>query len=156
MAFYLQVGRHAQERARRGNPAAAVDLVMRSWTSWRGKAVEPVVRDALWLAAGRLRWPAVTAVGGWRNRAFQPEIDLIGADRAPVASTLYYAGSIKWLSRPFDGGDLAALQRGAAVVPGFEPGTTDLIAVSRSGIRDMSPAQLALHWGPEDVVGAFC
>jgi uncharacterized protein len=155
MAFYLQVGRHAQELVRRGNPAAAADLVARRWTSWRGKAVEPVVRDALWLAAGRLPWPEVTVVGGWWNRAFQPEIDLIGADRAPVATTIYYAGSIKWLSRPFNAGDLAALRRGVVAVPGFEPGTTGLIAVSRAGFADDDTGPLALHWGPEDVVAAF-
>jgi hypothetical protein len=43
-------------------------------------------------AAG-LPWPEATAVGGWWNRAFDPEIDLIGADRAPVAKKLWYAES---------------------------------------------------------------
>lgn len=26
----------------------------------------------------------------------QPEIDIVGADRAPVATTVFYTGSIKW------------------------------------------------------------
>jgi hypothetical protein len=40
------------------------------------------------LAAEDLPWPAAGTVGGWWNRAFDPEIDLIGADRAPVADVI--------------------------------------------------------------------
>jgi hypothetical protein len=94
-------------------------------------------------------------VGGWWNRAFHPEIDLVGGDRAPVASRLYYAGSVKWLKRSFDDGDLAALQRGAVAVPGFEPGTTELVVVSRVGVSDKVSSQVALCWGPEEVAAAF-
>lgn len=59
--------------------------------------MEPVIRDALSIAVADLPWPEATAVGGSWNRAFDPEIDLIGADRAPVARRLYYAGSVIWL-----------------------------------------------------------
>jgi hypothetical protein len=157
MSFYLRIGRHVQEYVRRGNQAKALDLFSRRWTSWRGTAVEPIVRDALRLAAARESWPwpDATAVGGWWNRAFQPEVDLVGADRAPLASRLYYAGSVKWLKREFDGGDLAALQRGVVAVPGFELGTTGLIAVSRAGVSDTVSSQVALCWGAEEVVAAF-
>jgi hypothetical protein len=65
------------------------------------------------------------------ERAFDPEIGLIGADRAPIARKLYYAGSVKWLDQPFDSRDLAALQQGAPQVPGLEYGDTSLVAVSR-------------------------
>jgi len=83
------------------------------------------------LSANDLPWPDAVAVGGWWNRAFQPEIDLVGADRAPVARKIYYVGSVKWLDRAFDDHDLAAMQRDAIAVPGFEPGQTRLAAVSR-------------------------
>jgi uncharacterized protein len=95
------------------------------------------------------------AVGGWWNRAFQPELDLVGADRAPIAREIYYAGSVKWLDRPFDDHDFAALQRDAIAVPGFEPGRTCLTAVSRAGVASGVARQLALCWGPRDVVAAF-
>jgi uncharacterized protein len=155
LRFYLAIGRDAQERTRRGRPASAIELVHRRWTSWRGRVVEPLIRDALSLAAGELPWPAATAVGGWWNRAFQPEIDLIGADRAPVASTIHYAGSVKWLSRPFEAADLAVLQAAAVAVPGFEAGRTGLMVVSRAGVSERIAEQVVLHWGPEDVVAAF-
>ncbi|MBO0804115.1 MAG: AAA family ATPase [Nocardiopsaceae bacterium] len=81
--------------------SAAAALIRRRWASWRGRAVEPVIREALSIAADDLPWPEATAVGAWWNRAFDPEIDLIGADRAPVARQLYYAGdpgpsAIRW------------------------------------------------------------
>jgi uncharacterized protein len=117
--------------------------------------VEPAVREALSLAAADLPWAEATAVGGWWNRAFDPEIDLIGCDRAPVARRLWYAGSVKWLDHPFDSRDLAVLQRGASQVPGFDPGETALISVSCTGFTDSAAASLALRWLPEDIIGAF-
>lgn len=155
LRFYLAIGRAAHELSRRGRTAAAGALISRRWASWRGRAVEPVIREALSLAAADLPWPEATAVGGWWNRAFDPEIDLVGADRAHVAGTLWYAGSVKWLDHPFGSRDLAALQRGAPVVPGFDPGETALISVSCTGFTDSAAANLALRWRPEDVVRAF-
>lgn len=117
--------------------------------------MEPVIRDALTRAATEFEWPDATAVGGWWNRAFDPEIDLIGADRAPVARRLFYAGSIKWLEQPFDSRDLAVLLRDAARVPGFEIGATALVAVSRAGFTDSADGHLAREWGPAGIIAAF-
>jgi hypothetical protein len=117
--------------------------------------VEPIVREALSLAAGDLPWPEATIVGGWWNRAFDSEIDLIGADRAPAARKLWYAGSVKWVDHPFGNRDLAALQRGAPRVPGFDPGQTSLIGVSSTGFTDSAAANLTLRWLPEDIISAF-
>jgi uncharacterized protein len=105
--------------------------------------------------AADLPWPEATAVGGWWKRAFDPEIDLIGADRLSVARKLCYAGSIKWLDHPFGTRDLTVLQRGAPHVPGFDPGETALIGVSRTGFADSAPTNLALCWLPEDIIRAF-
>jgi hypothetical protein len=155
LRFYLAIGRTAQEWSRRGRPAPAKALLRQRWASWHERAVEPVIREALSLSAADLPWPEAIAVGGWWNRAFQPEIDLVGADRAPVAREIYYVGSVKWLDRPFDDHDFAALQRDAIAVPGFDPGRTHLTAVSRAGAANGVSRQLALCWGPQDVVAAF-
>ncbi|MGH3586752.1 MAG: AAA family ATPase [Pseudonocardia sp.] len=153
LRLYLGFGRSAQEQARRGRPDAAVSLMRRRWTSWRGRAVEPLIRDALELAAlaGALPWPDVTTVGGWWNRRFDPEIDLVGADRGPVAQRIDFVGSIKWLNGAFDRRDLATLRHGAAQVPGFSS-ETGLAVVSLSGITGVDAA---LQWGPSDVVSAW-
>jgi uncharacterized protein len=155
LRFYLTAGRAAHDLSKRGRTDAAASLINRRWASWRGRAVEPIIREALSIAAADLRWPEATVVGGWWNRAFNPEIDLIGADREPVARKLWYAGSVKWLDDPFGRSDLAELQRGAFQVPGFDPGETALIGVSRTGFTDSAAADLGLCWLPEDVVGAF-
>ena len=155
LRFYLAIGRGAHELSRRGRATAAETLINRRWTSWRGRAVEPVIREALSLAATDLPWPEATAVGGWWNRAFDPEIDLIGGDRAPVTRKLWYAGSVKWLDHPFGSRELAELQRAAPRVPGFDPGETALISVSRTGSTDSAAASLALSWVPEDIISAF-
>jgi uncharacterized protein len=158
LRLYLAALRAAHEQARRGRPQAAFRLVQRRWTAWRGRAVEPLIREALELAAlaGALPWPDTEAVGGWWNRRFDPEIDLVGADRAPVARHVHFAGSVKWLGTPFDGHDLAALRRGAADVPGFTDAGAGLAVVTLSGLGPGLGAQeLDLVWGPDDVVAAW-
>lgn len=158
LRLYLAALRTAQEQARRGRAQAAFGMVARRWSSWRGRAVEPLVREALELAAasGALPWPDAGVVGGWWNRRFDPEVDLVGADRGPVARQLFFAGSIKWLGTAFDGHDLAALSRAAAQVPGFEPGASQLVVVSLSGTAaDLDRAGLGLTWGPADVLRAW-
>lgn len=158
LRFYLAALRTAQDQARRGRPQAAMATVARRWSSWRGRAVEPLVREAMELAgaAGELPWAQVTAVGGWWNRQFDPEVDLVGVDRLPVAREVAFAGSIKWLSGPFDGRDLSALVTGAAQVPGFDPASSGLAVVSLSGITsDVEHARIQAVWGPRDVLGAW-
>ena len=70
-------------------------------------------------------------IGGYWTRSNDVEIDIVGADREPVARQLLFLGSIKWLETgQFDDHDLVALQRHRDRV------TSDpvpLIAVSRSG-----------------------
>ncbi|PRY01721.1 ATP-binding protein [Allonocardiopsis opalescens] len=158
LRLYLAATRRAQEQARRGRPDAAFKLVERRWSSWRGRAVEPLVRESLELAAlsGALPWDGVEAVGGWWNRHFDPEIDVVAADRAPVARRVLATGSITWLRKPFDRHDLAELVKVSAQVPGAVPGKTGLAVVSLSGtdLRDGADA-VDLVWGPDEVVGAW-
>lgn len=158
LRLYLAILRNVQEQARRGRAEAAFGVIERRWPAWRGRAVEPVARQALELAAadGDLPWPGIESVGGWWNRQFDPEVDLVGADRAPVARHVIFAGSVKWLASPFDQHDLADLARSAPQVPGFAPGRTGLAVVSLSGLgRGMSAGDADLVWGPGQLVGAW-
>ena len=84
------------------------------------------------------------------TRTNEVEIDLVGADRAPVATTLLFVGSIKWHDRTaFDRHDEATLMRQRAQLTG-DP--VPLVAVSRSGIG--SPAVDA-RYGPDDLIRAW-
>jgi uncharacterized protein len=158
LRLYLASLRSTQELVRRGRPEAAYRLFERRWTTWRGRAVEPVVRESLELAAisGSLPWRDAEAVGGWWNRRFDPEVDIVGGDRSPVARRLFFAGSIKWLGSPFDRHDLNALRRAAAQVPGFEPDQAGLTVVSMSGVSPgLNPDDVEVVWGPRDVISAW-
>lgn len=132
------------------------DLAMahwqRRWHSWRGQAVEPVVRESIARLLPASEWPEAVAVGAWWPRTNQPQIDLVGADRAPVARELRFVGSIKWRENsPFTGGDAAALARDALAVPGVAV-QTPLVAVSRSGVE---ASGLAAVWHPQALVDAW-
>ncbi|GAA3749770.1 AAA family ATPase [Salinactinospora qingdaonensis] len=155
---YLAMLRTAHELVRRGRKEAAVRLIRRRWDSWRGRAVEPLVREALALAAlaGDLPWEDVEAVGGWWNRKFDPEVDVVGGDHAPVARHIRFTGSIKWLESAFDHHDLSRLDRSLAQVPGVDPDRTGRVVVSRSGLAPgLGLGSDDLVWGPEDVVAAW-
>jgi hypothetical protein len=146
---YLQAGLPLVER---GRADLLLRKVRRSWTTWRGRAVEPVIREALLRVAPELGWPEAEAVGGWWNRQNNPEIDLVGADRDGVANRILFAGSITWQNaKLFDRHDYAALVRDMTAVPGVDPATTPL-AVSRSGVAADVPIQSV---GPDELMAAW-
>jgi hypothetical protein len=155
---YLGVLRAGHELARRGRPEAAAQLVSRRWSSWRGRAVEPLVRQSLELAAltGALPWPQARVVGGWWNRRFDPEIDLVGADRGPVAGRIDFVGSVKWICAPVDRGTVATARAALTKVPGADPQRTGVVMASLNGPGpDVSRDAVDLWWGPDEMVGAW-
>lgn len=137
----------------RGRGDVALARIEKSWTTWRGRTVEPVVREALARLLPDDAWLETEAVGGWWNRQNNPEVDLIGADPEPTAAKVHFVGSVKWLeNQPFGRREYDSLAQDVLAVPGAEP-DTPLVAVSRSGAEDALP--LAAHWGPEDLVRAW-
>lgn len=129
------LGPHVGE-IERGRGDRVLARIGASWASWRGRAVEPVIREAL----ERLAPPVVVGadgvpgvVGGYWTRTNNPEIDLVVADRAPVAKQVIALGSVKWLEKaPFDGHDLGVLHGHRTKLPGAAP-DAPLIVVARSG-----------------------
>ncbi|PXX63998.1 hypothetical protein DFR70_105180 [Nocardia tenerifensis] len=127
-----------------------LERIHRGWTSWRGRAIEPLVRESLARLLPAHNIPAALAIGGYWTRSNDVEIDIVGADREPVARELAFLGSIKWLENsPFDSHDLTALQRHRHRITD-EP--VPLIAVTRSGVTTphldavFSPADLLAAW----------
>lgn len=159
LRLYLAVLRSAHALAARGRTAAAYTLVERRWSSWRGRAVEPIIRESLELAtaAGALPWPDVGAVGGWWwNRRFDPEIDLVGADTAPVARSIFFVGSVKWRAGPVDARDVTALRRAKPSVPGIDLERCGYIVASLSGREEHTdPDSADVWWGAREVVSAW-
>lgn len=154
LRFWLTfIGPHIAE-VERGRGDRVLARVQTSWTSWRGRAIEPVVRETL----DRLA-PPIThtnsgvpgVAGGYWTRTNNPEIDIVIVDRAPVAKQIVALGSIKWLDNAaFDNGDLADLLTHRTQLPGAAA-DTPLIVVSRSGCNVTGVA----HLGPEDLLAAY-
>lgn len=135
----------------RGRGDQVLDVIQKNWTAWRGRVIEPVVREALWrLSPDRLP-EGTDVIGGYWTRTNDPEIDIVGADRAPIAKRITAVGSIKWLERkPFGPHDLSRLIVHRAKLPGAAT-STPLVAVSRvdtrlDGVRIYGPSDLIEAW----------
>jgi hypothetical protein len=127
-----------------------LERIKAGWTSWRGRAIEPLLRESLarLLPDGVL--PSAPAIGSYWTRSNSIEIDIVGADREPVAKHLLFLGSIKWLERSaFDNHDLLALQRHRAAITD-DP--VPLVAISRGGDE---ASGLDASYGPAELLRAW-
>lgn len=136
----------------RGRADLAIARFHEGWTSYRGRAVEPLVRSALdRLAASDDRLGRAGFVGGYWTRSSDLEVDLVGVDRHPNARHVSFVGSIKWREHaPFTPSDLADLAAQRQRVPGAE--SAPLVAVSRSGF---TARDLDASYGPADLLAAW-
>ena len=154
LRFWLAHLESAVAMAERGRGRHSLERIRRAWPSWRGRAIEPIVREALARLLPGDDFPEVTEIGGWWNRQNNPEVHLIGADAAPVARTVHFVGSAKWRDEaPFDARDLSELASHAKHVPGAE--AARLVGVSRRPPTGEALAGLASWWGPDDLLGAW-
>lgn len=155
LRFWLRfVGPHIAELSR-GKPDLVIERIMRDWSAYRGRAVEPLVREALerLLAGAPLseRLGGARYVGAWWRRDHAVEVDLVGAD-APEPARLGFIGSVKWReAEPFAAGELRELAGNRAHVPGAAE--AKLVAVSRTGFGSDVAADATL--GPDDLLAAW-
>ena len=151
LRFWLAfLGPHLSE-IDRGRGDLVLNRIRASWTTWRGRAVEPVVREGLRRMSDGILPTGTHEIGGYWTRTNDPEIDLVGADRSPVAGRISFVGSVKWHEqRPFDTHDLARLSIHRSRLPGADE-STPLLVVSRTG----STLQGLTVIDPEDLVAAF-
>jgi AAA+ ATPase superfamily predicted ATPase len=127
-----------------------LERIRTGWTTWRGRAIEPLIREALARLLPAQGIPAVPVIGGYWTRSNDVEIDIVGADRAPVAGQLHFLGSVKWLeTAQFDDHDLVALQRQRDRV---SPDPVPLIAVSRCGAATKRADAVFV---PDDLLSAW-
>ncbi|MFI7593123.1 ATP-binding protein [Micromonospora sp. NPDC049359] len=147
LRFWLSfLGPHLAE-IERGRGDLTLQRILRSWTSWRGRAIEPVVRETMRRLPGDTLPAEASAIGGYWTRTNDPEIDIVGADRGPVAERICFVGSVKWQeNRPFDAHDLGRLLLHRSRLPGADE-SVPTVAVSRSGtavdgLRVLSPEDL--------------
>jgi hypothetical protein len=157
LRFWLHLLQPMLGPVQRGRGDRAVRRIMASWPSWRGRAVEPLVRESLarLIPDGESEWTdpdRAVEVGGYWTRAIDVEIDLVGADRAPIAKHIGYLGSVKWHETvPLARKDFAALTAVAGRVPGAS-NATPLIGVSRAR-SELGPWSAV--YSAEDLVEAW-
>lgn len=144
----------AEIERRRGD--ITLGRVRSGWNSYRGRAIEPLIREALARLLPDDQLPAAPVIGGYWTRTNQVEIDLVGADRAPVATRLLFVGSVKWQDKsPFDSHDEAALMHQRAQLTD-EP--VPVVAVSRNGFEcppPASPSPFIARYDPGDLIKAW-
>lgn len=152
LRFWLAFVGPALNEIDRGRPDLAMARVHTGFASWRGRAIEPIVRSALSRLLPDGRFTNSTAIGGWWNRANNPEIDLIGGKDRP-STNIEFAGTIKWRrDAPVTGAEITELARKALAVPGATP-LTSLVAVCPGG-SDEDP-RLARCWTAADLLEAW-
>lgn len=69
LRLYLAILRDVHQLILRDRTAAARSVLEARWSSWRGNAVEPIVRDALAVAAGAGALPWTCVPRSWREPA---------------------------------------------------------------------------------------
>ncbi|MFF3258564.1 DUF234 domain-containing protein [Streptomyces sp. NPDC002932] len=144
----------AVAQAERGRGDVSAARIQRSWPSWRGRAVEPVIRESLARRVPDGLFPEATGAGGGWSRQNSPEVDLIGADAQPVARRVAFVGSVKWRDEtPFGARDLPELAASAQQAPGAQDAA--LVAVSRRPPTRAAAEGFAAHWGPHAVIAAW-
>ncbi len=154
MRFWLRFIDGNIDLVERGRGALLLDALEREWPSYRGRAIEHLVREAIeLLLPDEGRFGAARHVGGYWNRTGAVEIDLVGGDATPVARQIAFVGSIKWRqSRPFDRADTLELAKHREEVPGATA-ETPLLGVSSSGFSDDAPLDVRL--APENLIAAY-
>ena len=139
----------------RGRSDLAVDRVLEGWSTYRGRAIEPLVREAIERMLPHPALGQAAFVGAYWTRDARVEVDLVGGREPDRARTVDFVGSIKWRDRaPFDRDDLLALAEARSRVPGADRRTL-LVGVSRSGFATegldlaLDPAAIVGAWQPQ-------
>jgi len=136
----------------RRRPDVALANFEDRYRAWRGRTIEPVVREALLRLNLSADFPDLRTVGGWWPRSNKPEIDLVAGDGQP-ANRVNFVGSIKWRDcQSVTRQEVTALAEMAMSVPGVTA-ATPLIAVCPAGAEPDS--RLARVWAADDLLAAW-
>jgi AAA+ ATPase superfamily predicted ATPase len=136
---------------RRGD--LVVQRIMESWSTFRGRAIEPIVRSCIERMLPDERFGSANFVSAYWTRTNDPEVDLVGHDDEERPKSAEFVGSIKWRdTAPFSREDVAELAAVRARVP-LTTNATLLAGVSRSGFSPQ--AKLDIKLGPDELLRAW-
>ena len=154
MRFWLRFVNRKVEAIERGRGALLEEEFRESWPSFRGRAIEPVVRDSVErLLPDAKRFGAARHAGRYWNRTATIEVDLVGGEGWPLAERVAFVGEVKWRARRrFSRADALELAARRGQVPGGGEKTL-LVGVSSQGFDADVPLDVALS--PEELIGAW-
>ena len=153
LRFWLRFVASGIDTIDRGRGELILANVQQNWFAFRGRAIEPIVRDGIERLLPDERFGAARYVGGYWNRNNSIEVDLVGGDKHPAAERIDFIGSVKWRDeQPFDRHDGAALAAKLPSVPGAST-STKLLGVSRQGFKQ--PSGLDVEIGPKELIAAY-
>lgn len=154
MRFWLRFVNRRVDLIERGRGSMLLDELHKSWPSFRGRAIEPLVRDSVERGLPDTeRFGDARYTGAFWNRTGTFEVDLVGGDRWPVASRVGFVGSIKWRERRrFGRKDALELAARRTQVPGAGE-DTPLVGISSRGFDDDTPLDVQLS--PQDLIDAW-
>ncbi|MGH7882817.1 MAG: ATP-binding protein [Candidatus Dormibacteraceae bacterium] len=152
LRFWLELVEPALPELERGRNELVLSRILARWSTYRGTAIEPIIREAITRILPDERFGDALYCGSWWRRDQVTDVDLVGIDREAKPRQVSFVGSIKWRERlPFDDHDLAEAHRWRELVPGTDR-LTRLVGVSRS-VFD-APG-LDVRIGPDEIVQAF-
>jgi AAA+ ATPase superfamily predicted ATPase len=151
LRFWLRFVGPSLDEIDRGRSDLVHARIERDWSTYRGMAVEPIVRRSIERLLPDRRFGQARYVGGYWTRSGSVEVDLVGASD-PQVPEVSFVGSIKWREgRPFGRRDAQQLAADRYQVPGAEDAM--LVGVSRSGFEaqvgldvSLSADELLLAW----------
>jgi AAA+ ATPase superfamily predicted ATPase len=152
LRFWLRFIRASIPVLERAGEQIVHQRIRDSWTSFAGRAIEPLVRDAVRRLLPDPRYGGAEFVGAFWNRDSSVEVDLVGGRGESGSEQIDFVGSIKWRSRgKLDRSDFSRLIQSRALVPGATDETL-LVGVSRNGF---AVDGLDVCLTPKDIVSAF-
>jgi AAA+ ATPase superfamily predicted ATPase len=152
LRFWLRFIRASIPALERGRGDLVYRHIRESFPAFAGRAIEPLVRDAIQSMLPDRRFGDGEFVGAFWNRDNSVEVDLVGGRGQTTSHNIDFVGSIKWRGREkFGRGDLGRLIRHRALIPGASEETL-LVGVSRNGFAVNG---LDVRLTPEDLIAAF-
>ncbi len=135
LRFWLSFIDPNMQELERGRGDRVLQKIQNGYGTWRGRAIEPVIRASIERIPNPHALVITPVVGAYWTRTNNPEVDIVIGDRGPVANSIVECGSIKWKEQSsFDQHDLYELLSHMKKLPGADS-RTPMVLVSRSGFN---------------------
>lgn len=156
LRFFMRFVDRYRGEIERGRGRVVTKTILEAWSTYRGKAVEALIRQALDEIIPDPRFGDAAVVGAYWSADNQVEVDLVGADRRePPAKRVSFVGTIKWReAKPLTLTDYNALNASIPSIAGAGL-ATKTVGVSRSGADERARAAFDVILDPEEILAAW-